>query len=223
MCSKCTVDGHRGAANFSLLSLSPSFSLSLAPPPPSKSLITPPPLPPIAPRPRPLSCVNSRSVAPPARYLTHTTASLNVQYRQVNCLDEMAPTAPSRRTPRNRVEFDGIPGHPKDISHTLPLRGTALTHSLSAPAMLVVSLSFASFLCLSVSLSLSLSLSLSVSLFQSFSSPPNPRYLSAPRFPAVAARSTAMRRWRHSSGWKGRGQGGHGARPRRRCAGGGGV
>ena len=95
----------------------------------------------------------------------------------------MAPTAPSRRTPRNRVEFDGIPGHPRDISHTLPLRGTALTHSLSAPAMLVVSLSFASFLCLSVSLSLSLSLSvcLSVSVFLFPAESPVPLSPSLPR------------------------------------------
>ena len=42
-------------------------------------------------------------------YITHTIASLNAQYRQVNCLVEMAPSAPSRRPPRHRVEFDGFP------------------------------------------------------------------------------------------------------------------
>jgi hypothetical protein len=37
-------------------------------------------------------------------------ASLAVQCRQVYCLVEMAPSAPSWRPPRQRGEFDGFPG-----------------------------------------------------------------------------------------------------------------
>jgi hypothetical protein len=38
------------------------------------------------------------------------TASLTVQCRQVHCLVEMAPSAPSWRPPHQRGEFDGFPG-----------------------------------------------------------------------------------------------------------------
>jgi hypothetical protein len=49
------------------------------------------------------------------------TVSLSAQRRQVYCLVEMAPSAPSRRPPRHRDEFDGFSGRrerPNQCRHT---------------------------------------------------------------------------------------------------------
>ena len=45
----------------------------------------------------------------PITRVSHTMASLNAQCKQVFCLVEMAPSAPSRRPPRHRDGFDGFP------------------------------------------------------------------------------------------------------------------
>ncbi len=58
--------------------------------------------------------------------MAHTIASLSDQCRQVYCLVEMAPSAPSRPPPRHGGEFDGFPGwreRPNQCCHTTIVSG----------------------------------------------------------------------------------------------------
>ena len=66
--------------------------------------------------------VKQRSNGGPDRQL----ASLTAQCRQVYCLVEMAPSAPSWRPPHQRGEFDGFPGRrerPNQCRHTTMVSG----------------------------------------------------------------------------------------------------
>ena len=62
-----------------------------------------------------LSCNNIRQLI-----------SLTAQCRQVNCLVEMTPSAPSWRPPHRRGEFDGFPGQrerPNQCRHKTIISG----------------------------------------------------------------------------------------------------